>query len=398
MVIEPRVRGFICTTAHPVGCDANVKDAISYVQQQNPIAGSKHALVVGCSTGYGLASRVVAGFGCGADTIGVALDREPTERGTATAGWYNTHAFDQYARAQGLHSESINDDAYSHQVKEQVVNLAKQSSKPIDLVVYSLASPIRIDPDSGERYRSVIKPLGERFSSRTLTPDLQSGGILREVELEPADEAETMATVKVMGGEDWELWIEKLADEGVLAPNFRTVAFTYLGSDLTKQIYRAGTLGKAKEDLDRAADVINRKYGSEGAKADIAVLKAVVTQASTAIPVVPLYFSILFSVMKAQGSHEDCIQHIFRMFSKEIYGDGEAGVDEVGRIRMDTWELAEKVQAEVRRRWQEINSDTLKELADIEGFTHDFLKLFGFDREDVNYAADVDHLLGSNIQ
>ena len=349
-------------------------------------------LVIGCSTGYGLASRIVAAFGCGANTIGVALDREPTDRGPGMAGWYNTIAFDQLATTNGLRSQSLNDDAFSHQVKDDVVNIAKESNSPIDLVVYSLASPVRVHPDTGERFRSSIKPLGAAFASRTLTPDINSGGVLSEVELDPASEEETQATVKVMGGEDWEIWIDKLESSGVLAPDFRTVAFTYLGNELTHPIYRGGTLGKAKEDLDRAAQSISQKYKSRGAKADVAVLKAVVTQASTAIPVVPLYFSILFSVMKEQGNHENCIEHIYRLFSEQLYSSGSQRVDDAGRIRMDNFELSDEVQAEVLRRWHTIDQSNLTELADVSGFTHEFLQLFGFDRNDVDYDADVNHL------
>ena len=363
------------------------------LRSQSSVDGCQHALVVGASTGYGLASRIVAAFGCGADTIGVALDREPTDRGPGMPGWYNTAAFDQQARTAGLKSHSINDDAFSHEVRKQVIESARKSKKPIDLIVYSLASPVRVDPDTGERYRSSIKPLGQSFKSRSLTPAVDSEGVLSEVELDPADEAETAATIKVMGGEDWELWINALAEANVLAPDFETVAFTYLGNELTRPIYRGGTLGKAKEDLDRAAQAITEKYRSGRAKADVAVLKAVVTQASTAIPVVPLYFSILFSVMKAQGTHENCIEHIYRMFSEQLFGSNPQRLDSEGRIRMDNFELSDEVQDEVRKRWETIDQSNLSQLADVTGFTSDFLRLFGFGRDDVDYEADVDHLV-----
>ncbi len=395
MVIKPRVRGFICTTAHPIGCRNNVEESIQYVKSQSAIAGPKHALVVGCSTGYGLASRIVASFGCGADTIGVALDREPTERGPGMAGWYNTLSFDQAAHSAGLQSHSVNDDAFSHEVKDRVIELAHQANKPIDLIVYSLASPVRVHPDTGERFRSSIKPIGEPFRSRTLTPDIKTGGVLTDVELEPASEEETDATIKVMGGEDWEIWVDRLSSAGALTPDFRTIAFTYLGNELTQPIYRGGTLGKAKEDLDRAAKAITLKHQSSGAKADVAVLKAVVTQASTAIPVVPLYFSILFSVMKEQGTHENCIEHIYRMFNEQLYSTDSMRLDEDGRIRMDNWELSDQVQTEVRKRWKTINQDNLSGLADVNGFTSDFLRLFGFGRNDVDYDEDVDHIAGA---
>ena len=395
MIIQPRVRGFICTTAHPDGCRANVLDAKSYASSHPISNGPKTALVVGCSAGYGLASRAIAGFSCGASTIGVSLDRPPSDRGPGTAGWYNNAAFDEVAKASGIHSHTFNGDAFSNEVKNDVVQHLRENSLKIDLVVYSLASPVRTDPVDGTRYRSAIKPIGEALQSQTLVPDITTGGgILKDVDLEPASDEEISATIKVMGGEDWQLWVQSLADAGVLAENAQTVAFTYLGNDLTERIYRQGTLGKAKEDLDRACIAINDDFVSINVQASVAVLKAVVTQASTAIPVVPLYFSILFDVMKEAGTHEDCVEHIHRMYAEQLYTTGQQRRDTDGRLRLDNLELDDQIQAEVRRRWGSINEENLSELADVQGFCDDFLNLFGFGRSDVDYEADVDQMYG----
>lgn len=391
MIIKPRVRGFICTTSHPHGCRKNVEEAANYVGSQPSISGPSNALVVGCSTGYGLASRLVATLGCNANTIGISLDREPTENSTATAGWYNNEAHDEMARRSGLDATTLNRDAFAHETRRDVIDLLRRNNRKLDLIVYSVASPVRTHPDSDERYRSVIKPLGSTFKSQTLVPDvMQKSAELREIELEPATPMETAATVKVMGGEDWELWINQLYDAGVISKSCITVAFTYLGNELTQPIYRGGTLGKAKEDLDRACEDINSRYETEGIRAFVAALKAVVTQASTAIPIVPLYFSILFKVMKSVGTHEDSIQHIYRLFREQLYTDKERRLDEEGRLRLDNFELAEEVQTEVKKRWGEISSENLREFADMSAFTTDFLKLFGFERDDIDYEVEQD--------
>ena len=390
MIVKPRIRGFICTTAHPLGCASNVREQADLTEKLGSVEGCKSALVIGCSGGYGLASRIVAGFGCRADTVGVSFEKGPESEKPASAGWYNNAAFDRLANGAGLKSTSFDGDAFSHEIKRQVIDELKANYEPIDLLVYSLAPPIRIHPDTGERFRSVIKPLGEPYEARTLALDvLNSTGRLTPVSLEPATDEETAATVAVMGGDDWRRWIDQCADEGVLRNDFKTIAFTYLGNDLTYPIYRGGTLGQAKEHLDRTCREINQQYGESGAEALVAVLKAVVTQASTAIPVVPLYFSILFKVMKAAGTHEDCIAHINRLFREQLYGTESRRVDDEGRVRMDNFEMADVIQEEVCQRWQSINEENLSELADVEGFATDFLKIFGFGREDVDYDAEL---------
>ena len=387
MIIEPRIRGFICTTAHPLGCAANVDAQIGYVTGQAGIAeGPKRVLVLGASGGYGLASRIVAAFGCGAATLGVSFERPPADSRTATAGWYNNHAFQARATARGLYAKTLDGDAFSDELKQQVVEAIAADLGQIDLLVYSLASPVRQHPRTGELHRSVIKPLGETFHVKTLNV---AKGVVHEVDLEPADEAETEATVAVMGGEDWEYWIDALARAGVLADGFRTVSYTYIGSELTWPIYWHATLGRAKEDLDRAAAAISARLGEVAGGAQVAVLKAVVTQASAAIPVVPLYNTLLFAVMKEHGSHEDCIDHVYRLFASSLYG-ALPEIDDVGRLRLDDWELAPGVQEEVLRRWSTVRTENLDELGDLEGFRADFLRLFGFGMDGVDYAADLD--------
>ena len=392
MLVKPRIRGFICTTAHPLGCAANVAEQVEYTTSLGDLEGCQNALIVGCSQGYGLASRVSAAFGCGANTVGVSLEKAPEATRPASAGWYNNAAFDALATAAGLKSRSFDGDAFSHELKDQVIDAVRSELGTIDLIVYSLASPVRVHPDTGERHRSVIKPLGDSFAAKNLTLDvLQGTGQLTDISLDPASEEETAATVAVMGGDDWIRWIDRCAESGVLADSFKTVAFTYLGNELTYPIYRGGTLGKAKEDLDAASIRLNEKYGANG-EALVAALKAVVTQASTAIPVVPLYFSILFDVMKATGTHEDCIQHINRLFREQLYVSLPRRTDEEGRIRMDDREMDESVQDVVRERWQSINQENLARYADVQGFSSEFLKIFGFGREDIDYEQELDDL------
>ena len=356
MIVKPRIRGFICTTAHPLGCALNVREQADMTRELGTVEGCKTALVVGCSGGYGLASRIVAGFGCRASTVGVSFEKPPESEKPASAGWYNNAAFDLLANEAGMKSVTFDGDAFSHEIKRQVIDELKANYEPVDLLVYSLAPPIRIHPDSGERFRSVIKPLGEPYEAHTLTLDVLKGtGRLTPVSLDPATEEETTSTIAVMGGDDWRRWIDQCADEGVLSADFKTIAFTYLGNELTYPIYRGGTLGQAKEDLDRTCLELNEKYGRDGAEALIAVLKAVVTQASTAIPVVPLYFSILFKVMKEASTHEDCTAHINRLFREQLYAATPRRVDEKGRVRMDNFEMADVFQEEVLQRWENIN-------------------------------------------
>ena len=389
MIVRPRIRGFICTTAHPTGCAAGVRAQIARAAPLD--AGPSKALVLGASGGYGLASRIVAAFGGGADTLGVSLEKAPTERRTATAGWYNNAAFEAAAAERGLYAKTLDGDAFSDEMKARAIEAIGADLGQIDLLVYSLAAPLRRHPRTGETFRSSIKPLGEAFHVKTLN---QATGEVHEVDLEPATAEETAATVAVMGGEDWEYWIEALHDAKLLAPGFRTVAYTYIGSELTWPIYWQATLGKAKEDLDRAAVALRARLAPLDGDARVAVLKAVVTQASSAIPVVPLYLSLLFRVMKDAGNHEDCLAHIDRLFRTGLYPDREAGLDEVGRLRMDDFELSQPVQEEVVRRWPLVATDNLHELGDLEGVRNDFLGIFGFGVDGVDYEADVDPLLG----
>ena len=391
MVVKPRIRGFICTTAHPVGCRAAVGGQIALVDDHGAFAGPRNALVVGCSGGFGLASRIVAGFGSGAATVGVSLEREPTATRTASAGWYNNRAFEAAAADRGLYARTFDGDAFSDELREQVIDAIAADLGEIDLLVYSLAAPVRTHPRTGDRFRSSIKPLGSPFSVKTL--DIM-GGEVRDIVLDPADEAEAEATVAVMGGEDWEFWIDALRQADVLAQGFQTVAFSYLGSDLTARIYREGTLGRAKADVDRAARAIGERLGDLDGRAHVGVLKAIVSQASTAIPVVPLYMSLLFRVMREQGSHESCIEHIDRLFREGLHGDTMPR-DEVGRLRADARELAESVQAEVARRWEVVDSANIAELSDIAEFREEFLRIFGFGFPGVEYDADVDPMDGT---
>ena len=393
MIIRPRIRGFICTTAHPAGCAANVRRQIDYVRNAGPIAaGIRNALVLGCSGGYGLASRILAAAGCGANTLGVSLEKPPTKTKTATAGWYNNIAFEESNLAPL--ARTLDADAFSDAARSRVIEILKADFGPLDLLVYSLASPVRLHPKTGVLHRSAIKPLREPLRMKSLNVDR---GTVVEAELAPCTEEEAANTVAVMGGEDWEFWVRALDGAGLLAPGFRTLAFTYLGSELTFPIYRGGTLGKAKEDLDRAAAALRRRLAPLGGDARLASLKAVVTQASSAIPVVPLYVSLLFKVMREQGLHEGCIEHIHRLFATQLATGAEQRLDEAGRIRMDDVELSAAVQGELRRRWPSVNSENLHELGDLAGYKADFLSIFGFGLADVAYDEDLDPTLGRDI-
>ncbi len=391
MIVKPRIRGFICTTAHPTGCRAHVDAQIATVEARGRFPGTRNALVLGCSGGFGLASRIVAGFGCGADTVGVSFEKAPGPKRTATAGWYNNRAFEDAAKARGRLALTFDGDAFADETRERVIAAISENMGQIDLLVYSLAAPVRTNPRTGAQFRSAIKPLGEPLAVKSL--DVNKGEV-REIVLPPADEDETTATVQVMGGEDWEWWIDALLEADALAPGFKTVAYSYLGSDLTARIYREGTLGRAKADVDRAAAAIQARLGDIGGEARVAVLKAIVSQASTAIPVVPLYMSILFRVMREQGSHESSIEHIDRLFRDGLYGDA-IGRDEVGRLRADARELAAAVQTEVRRRWDVVDSDNIGALSDLGQFRDEFLALFGFGFDGVDYEADVDPMDGT---
>jgi enoyl-[acyl-carrier protein] reductase/trans-2-enoyl-CoA reductase (NAD+) len=394
MIIKPRIRGFICTTAHPAGCAANVAEQIRFVESQPRIDDGTKVLVIGASGGYGLASRITAAFGARAATLGVSFEKPPAESKTATAGWYNNIAFEEAAEAAGLYARTLDGDAFSDGMKAAVVDAIRSDLGQIDLLVYSLAAPVRPHPRTGTLHRSSIKPLGESVHIKSLHVDT---GVVHEVDLEPATEEETANTVAVMGGEDWEFWIEALLEAGVLAPGFRTLAFTYIGSDLTWPIYWEGTLGKAKEDLDRAAGAIRERLAGLDGDARVATLKAIVSQASSAIPVVPLYVSLLFSVMKEAGVHESIIEHIHRLFATQLARGAEMNLDDDGRIRVDDLELEDGIQDEVRRRWARVTTENLPALGDLEGYREDFLKIFGFGFEGVDYEAEQDPTLGRAV-
>ena len=387
MVVTPKVRGFICTTAHPVGCAKHVAEQIAVVKNRGPIAnGPKKVLVIGSSTGYGLSSRIAAAFGSGASTIGVFFEKPAEADKCGTAGWYNSAAFENEARAAGLYARSFNGDAFSDAMKAEVIAAIKSDLGQVDCVVYSLASPRRTDPKSGEVYKSVLKPIGQSYTNRNLNT---STGVVDEITIQPAEGDDVAQTVAVMGGEDWQMWIDALLAEGLLAKGVQTVAYSYIGPEITWPIYKNGTIGRAKEDLERVQRELDAKLKPLDGKAWVSVNKALVTQASSAIPVVPLYISLLYKVMKAEGTHEDCIEQMDRLFRDRLY-NGNPQPDEAGRIRIDDWEMAPAVQKLVDQRWTEVNTDNLREIADFDGYQAGFLKLFGFGLNGVDYTADVD--------
>ncbi|PKF50534.1 enoyl-ACP reductase FabV [Enterovibrio nigricans] len=398
MIIKPKIRGFICTTTHPKGCEANVKEQIEYTKAQGPIANApKRVLVVGSSSGYGLSSRIAAAFGGGAATIGVFFEKPGTEKKPGTAGWYNSAAFDKFAKEEGLYSKSLNGDAFSDEAKKKTIELIKEDLGQIDMVVYSLASPVRKLPKTGEVVRSSLKPIGETYRSTAV--DTNKDEII-ETSVEPATAEEIKDTVTVMGGEDWELWIQALSDAGVLADGCKTVAYSYIGTELTWPIYWDGALGRAKMDLDRAASALDEKLSATGGSANVAVLKSVVTQASSAIPVMPLYIAMVFKKMREEGLHEGCMEQIYRMLSQRLYkADGTpAEVDDKNRLRLDDWELREDIQQHCRDLWPQITSENLKELTDYVEYKEEFLKLFGFGIEGVDYDADVNTEIDFDVQ
>ncbi len=386
MIIQPKVKGFICTTAHPAGCKKNVEMQKEYVEKLGKLDGPKKVLVIGGSTGFGLASRITAAFAFDAVTINVSYEKLPTDKKTGTAGYYNTKAFDEIAKSAGLLSKSFNGDAFSNQTKEEVITYIRENLGEIDMLIYSVASPRRIDPITGETYYSVLKPLKTSYTNTTI--DFMTGE-MSKITLEPATPEEVEGTVKVMGGEDWELWIDALIKEKLLAEGAITIAYSYIGPELTFPIYRDGSIGKAKEHLEAKALEMNEKYKNNKLKAYVSVNKALVTQASSAIPVVPLYISVLYKIMKAKGIHEGCIEQIYRMFSDKILRENII-VDEKNRIRVDDWEMREDVQKEVIEAWGKMNQDNLEEILDLDGYRDEFYKLFGFNVQQVNYEEDID--------
>ncbi len=384
MIIKPKIRGFICTTSHPDGCAAHVRQQIEYVRSKGPIATApKRVLVIGSSTGYGLASRIVPAFAGGAATLGVFFEKPPEPDRTGTAGWYNSVAFEREAHAAGLYAKSINGDAFSDAVKEQVIATIKADLGQVDAVIYSLASPRRTNPRTGVTHKSCLKPIGAVYSNKTVDTDR---GIVSEVNIEPATDAEIADTVAVMGGEDWEMWMDALEAAGVLAPGVVTVAYSYIGPSLTCEIYRNGTIGRAKEHLEETASRISAKLADKEGRAWVSVNKALVTQASSAIPVVPLYISLLYRVMKARGLHECCIEQIQRLFATRLAGNPQP--DEEGRIRIDDWEMCPEVQAEVAALWEKVSTENLAEISDMAGYRTEFLRLFGFGLDGINYEAE----------
>jgi len=390
MVIKPKVRGFICTNAHPTGCAAGVNEQIDYVKSQGELSTKpQNVLVIGCSTGYGLGSRITAAFGANAKTLGVCFEKPPSEKRTATAGWYNTAAFHQAAKGADLYTRTINGDAFSHDIKKQTIETIKQDLGKIDLVIYSLASPRRTDPDSGTLYSSTLKPVGEPVTSKTFNTNKK---VVHEISLEPANQEEIDNTIKVMGGEDWELWIKALNEAGVLADNCVTTSYTYIGKELTQPIYGRATIGKAKEDLDRASAALKTDYSSIGLKAYVTSLKAVVTQSSSAIPVMPLYISLMYQVMKDEGCHEGVIEQVYGLFDKLLLAENPP-TDEANRLRMDGVETNDHIQGKIEAIWPDVTTENFPELGDYQGYNEDFLKLFGFGFDSVDYDADVDLLV-----
>lgn len=397
MIIKPKIRGFICTTTHPVGCEQNVRNQIAFTKAKGQVKnGPKKVLVIGSSSGYGLSSRIAAAFGSGAATIGVFFEKPASEKKTGTAGWYNAAAFDKAAKEEGLYAKSINGDAFSNEAREKVIELIKQDLGEIDMVVYSLASPVRKMPETGEVIRSVLKPIGQPYRSTAIDTNKD---VIIEAEIEPATEEEIAATTTVMGGQDWELWMSALQEASVLAKGVRTVAYSYIGSDITWPIYWHGALGKAKEDLDRASGAINSQLSGLGGGANVAVLKSVVTQASSAIPVMPLYLAMVFRVMREKGIHEGCMDQVYRLFSERLYNNHNPAelVDDANRLRLDDWELRDDVQQACRELWPQITDANLFEETDYQLYKDEFLKLFGFGIDGVDYTADSETLVDFDV-
>ena len=390
MIIEPRMRGFICLTAHPKGCEQNVKNQIEYVTSKGKIDGAKKVLVIGASTGFGLASRITSAFGSDAATIGVFFEKEPSEGKTASPGWYNSAAFEVEATKAGLYAKSINGDAFSNEVKAQAIEMIKADLGQVDLVIYSLASPVRQHPTTGVLHRSTLKPIGTTFTNKTV--DFHSGNVT-QVSIEPATQEDIDNTVVVMGGEDWAMWMNALKSAGVLAPGAKTIAYSYIGPEVTEAVYRKGTIGRAKDHLEATAFEITKQLSDLDGKAYVSVNKALVTQASSAIPVIPLYISLLYKIMKAEGIHEGCIEQIQRLYQQRLFSGNAVPTDEQGRIRIDDWEMRSDVQERIAKLWIESTTESLVELGDLAGYKQDFLNLFGFGFEGVDYLADANEMV-----
>jgi enoyl-[acyl-carrier protein] reductase/trans-2-enoyl-CoA reductase (NAD+) len=388
MVIKPVSRGFICTTAHPEGCARHVEEQIRHVKGLPPMSGPRKVLVIGASTGYGLASRIVAAFGLGADTLGVFFERPADDKRPASAGWYNTAAFETAGKATGRVHKSINGDAFSDAIKAQAIAAIKKDfGGAVDLVIYSLASPRRVHPKTGQVFSSVLKPVGQTFLNKTV--NFQTGQV-STVSIEPATAEDIANTTAVMGGEDWSLWIDALSQAGVLANGAQTVAYSYIGPEVTQAIYRDGTIGRAKDDLEKTAHVLDAKLKALGGRAVVSVNKALVTQASAAIPVVPLYISILYKIMKPKNLHEGCIEQMRRLFAEHLCAKTPKPLDDKGRIRIDDWEMRPDVQAEVKALWDKAATENIEQISDIKSYRTEFFKLFGFEVPGIDYEKDVD--------
>lgn len=384
------MRGFICLTAHPKGCEQNVKNQIEYVKSKGKINGPKRVLVIGASTGFGLASRITSAFGSDAATIGVFFEKEPSEGKTASPGWYNSAAFEMEAQKAGLYAKSINGDAFSNEVKQQTIDMIKADLGQIDLIIYSLASPVRQHPVTGVLHRSTLKPIGSTFTNKTV--DFHTGNVT-SVSIEPANEEDIANTVVVMGGEDWSMWMDALKGAGVLAEGATTIAYSYIGPEVTEAVYRKGTIGRAKDHLEATAFEITEKLKDINGKGYVSVNKALVTQASSAIPVIPLYISLLYKIMKAEGIHEGCIEQIQRLYADRLYTGNAVPTDDKGRIRIDDWEMRADVQEKIAKLWGESTTETLVELGDLAGYKQDFLNLFGFGFDGVDYQADTNEMV-----
>ena len=390
MIIEPRMRGFICASSHPKGCEQNVKNQIEYIKSKGPINGAKKVLVIGASTGFGLASRISSAYGSDAATIGVFFEKPPTEGKTASPGWYNSAAFETEAHKAGLYAKSINGDAFSNEIKQQTLNLIKTDLGQVDLVIYSLASPVRLHPVTGVLHRSVLKPIGDVYTNKTV--DFHSGKV-SEISIEPCNGDDIENTIAVMGGEDWAMWIDALKAQNLLAPGAITVAYSYIGPSLTEAVYRKGTIGRAKDHLEATAFAITDSIADIDGKAFVSVNKALVTQASSAIPVIPLYISLLYKIMKEEGIHEGCIEQIQRLYQERLFTGNEIPVDEKGRIRVDDWEMRSDVQEKIAKLWGEAVTENLSEIGDLEGYRKDFYNLFGFDVDGVDYEVDTNEMV-----
>jgi enoyl-[acyl-carrier protein] reductase/trans-2-enoyl-CoA reductase (NAD+) len=390
MIIEPRMRGFICLTAHPKGCEQNVANQINYVKSKGPVDGPKKVLVIGASTGFGLASRITSAFTSNASTIGVYFEKESSEGKTASPGWYNTAAFEKQAQQAGLYAKSINGDAFSNEIKQKTIDLIKADLGQVDLIIYSLASPVRTDPATGIMHKSVLKPIGSVFQNKTV--DFHTGKVT-DVTIQPANEEDIANTVAVMGGDDWMMWMDAMKKENLLAPNAMTIAYSYIGPGLTEAVYRKGTIGRAKDHLEATAFRITDKFKDSGLKAYVSVNKALVTQASSAIPVIPLYISLLYKIMKKEGIHEGCIEQIHRLFKDRLFTGKSIPTDNQGRIRIDDWEMRKDVQDKVAGLWAQATTETLPAIGDLEGYRTDFYNLFGFKVDGIDYTQDVNEIV-----